>query len=447
MTVRRLSTLTFARRLAAHLPDGQKLLQALHRPQVADILETLDRHDHGRFFILGPFQVVKSLIGQLHLARNHWINPVKAGWYGPTDKFQAEFYRGKLERLLAASPDLALCKFLKPGANRAHLRPESFDTNRYTVSRHTYTEDATHQLLSAATEPDRTGRTLQHTYYDEVHLWTPGWIRQIQNRHGDYIETENWKDILMSTGLNRGETEGAEATEIWDQTDQRTWHTRCPHCQKLSEDRLIHRYGESDFSLLDEMDRARARGASESELSTLNSQLSTQRGSSDPDAPLLGGYFYDRATLPNGHPDHTLIAATLRYVCPRCSTPDPTPGARRYRPTCSLPDSTASRELLSGTFDHPRGLYLAKNAHPYPAHYGWNFTALTVRPWIDVILNWEKAQHARARGDLEPLAKVIREDLAGIWHPLKEMKDTRHRPKGGYPMADLTKWGRTPLAA
>jgi hypothetical protein len=404
--MRRLSTLTFARRAAARLPDGQKLLAALNRPQVTDILETLDRHEHGLFFILGPFQVVKSLIGQCHLARNHWIHPVKAGWYGPTDKFQGEFYRGKLERLLEASPDLELCKFTKVAPPFPRGKPP-FDTHKYTIGRHTYTEDGTHQLLSATTEGDRTGRTLQHIYLDEVHLWQHGWIKQIENRRGDFTETQNWKEIIMSTGLTRGEALGGEATTYWDITDQRTWHVRCPACHKFSEDRFLHREKEDDR-----------------------------------ESPLTGGYFYDRRFLENGLPDHAAIGASLRWVCPRCSVP--APGQRRHSPRCELPDTPASRELLSGTAEKPRGLYVAKNAHPYPAHRGWNFTALSVRSWIDIVVNFEKAQLARERGDLEPLAKVVREDFAGVWSPVEFLKTQSFTLQGGYKMGafpgDHTPW-------
>ncbi len=440
----RLSTLAFARRLAPSLPDGQKMLAALERPQTRDILETLDAHDHGRFFILAAFQVVKSLIGQLHLARNHRLRPRKAGWYGPTDKFQTAFFRDKLGPLLEASPELRAMRYLPPGrpplAGLAEGEAATYDRTRYTSDYIRYAGGASHQLLSATTEADRTGRTLEDIYLDEVHLWDLGWIKQCSNRRGDSVKTQTWKELFMSTGLNRDPEEtGAEAAQIWDTTDQRLWHYRCPRCQKLSPDRFLDRLGHDDFSVIDELDRARTGGASPSELSTLTTQLSTLKH--DRTAPIIGGYYYDHAWLPNHLPDETRIAATLRWVCPRCSKPGPRD--QRATPGIELPDTIASRDALSGTYAHPRGIYIGQNPSPYAAARGWNFTALGIRDWLPIVVSWEKANLARSRGDLSELAKVIREEFAGIWEKHDQLRESRLRPAGGYKMADLTKWGRT----
>lgn len=443
MTARRLSTLSFARMLAPNLPDGAKMLRALERPQVREIIETLDGRAHGTFFILAAYQIVKSLLGQLHLARNHWIRPRKAGWYGPTDKFQTAFFRDKLGPLLEASDQIRALRILPAGkppiAGTYRGEAAAFDRTKYTSDFVKLAGGGSHQLLSAQTEGDRTGRTLEDIYIDEGHLMLPGAIEQIRNRRGDSTETQAWIELIMTTGLNRGDNTlpGTEAAAIWDTTDQRLWHVRCPSCQQLSPDRFLIRAGEYDFKLIHEIDRASASGPCTSAAPPLRAHRSD-----GVDAPIIGGYYYDRAFLENGLPDPTRIEPTLRWVCPCCSVP--AAGGKKYEPRCALPNTPASRELLSGTYEKPRGRYIPQNPHPHRATYGWNFTALTVRDWMRAIMRFETAQLARARGDLEPLALTIREEFGGIWHPAEYIKESRTRPPGGYKMADIPTWGTIP---
>jgi hypothetical protein len=172
MSLRRISTRSFGLTAAAQLENGRKLAEALSLPMFADILETMDHHDGARFFIVAPVQVGKSAIGQCRLARNHYIRPRPAGWYGPTDDFIKDFVDTKLNPLLAAHPDIAL------------ITP----TEKYKVAklRAAYVAGS-HLMLSAATENDRTGKTFCDIYLDEPHLYGPGWIEQISNRRRDLL--------------------------------------------------------------------------------------------------------------------------------------------------------------------------------------------------------------------------------------------------------------------
>jgi hypothetical protein len=234
-------------------------------------------------------------------------------------------------------------------------------------------------LLSANTEGDRHGKTARDLYLDEVHTYDPGWIAQIRNRRGSY--PDDHLELFMSTGLDLG----SEGHQEWQTTDQREWQMRCPACHRLIAPRFAH------------YDPA------------------------DPEK-IIGGLLYERRLLDNGLPDEAHVAATLRHVCPHCAH--------------SLPDTTASRLALNGTARRPCGLYVAQNPSPAPGSVGWRFHALTVRPWLPIVLRFERAHAARRRGDLTPLANCIREEFADIWNPAAHHTERRARPTGEYRLGE-----------
>lgn len=393
MQVRRLSTHSLALRAAAHLDAPAKFLETLNRPQLRDILETLDTHEAALFFILGPVQFFKTLVGQLYLIRCHLLRPTKIGWYGPTRDFVADFADTKLNALLDRLPEVNALAHDR--GNHDYRDPDRpLDPRKITKLRREYIGGAEHRLLSANTENDRTGKTFEKVLCDEPHLYDPGWLEQIFNRTKDY-ETTSVR-LLMSTGMTRGQdVKGGEAAKIWDQTDQRLWHCRCPACQKYFEPRYLHR-----------------------------------EKPDDKESPIIGGLLYDRTFLPNGLPHEAAIAARLRYKCPRC-------GSEKF------PDNDGTRLALNGDYARPRGLYVIQNDSPKSRHFGWNFSAIAGRAWLPIVMDWEHAQLALSRGDLEPLGKVIREHFGGVWNRVEYLKERRTRPPGGYRMADLTTWGRS----
>lgn len=366
--VSRLSTRTFALRAAAHLDAGAKLRDVFDLPMLVNPLETMDRHDAAIFFILGPVQVGKSATGQLHLGRNHLVRPRPAGWYGPTLDFIKDFADQKLNPLLEAIPELRALRYPDDRTKSSKLT--------------LILANGSHRLLSAQTENDRTGKTFCDLYLDEPHLYQPGWLEQIFNRSADYADES--KKVLMSTGLTIApDAPGSEAAKLWATTDRRLWHVRCPVCRRYHEPRYLH--------------RARP---------------------DDPASPIIGGLRYERATLDNGLPHEARIAATLRYECPHCHA--------------TLPDAHGSRLALSGTANRPQGIYVLQNASPSARRFGWQFSAIAVRAWLPIVMRWELAQLARARGDLEPLGKCIREEFGGLWNPVLENIEKKLDLKGGY---------------
>lgn len=364
---RRISTYAFAQLAAEHLDDAsaKKVRDALARPQIVDILHTLDGPRPLRAFILACYQVFKSLVGQLHLARNLVVAPGKALWYHPTKADAETFAEDKLNPLLDAQP---------------LIRALAFDTRgSSTKLRRSLAGGATLQLLSFTTERDRHSRSARDLYIDEVHqVEEPGTLHQIRARHGDF--SSEFLELFMSTGL----TVNTDAAAEWATTDQRVWHCRCPACHKLFEPRFAH-YAEDGQTI-------------------------------------VAGLRWERHYLDNGLPDERAIAPTVRYECPRCHA--------------SHPDTEATRLAFSGTAAHPRGLYVITNPSAYARSPGWTFSALSIRAWLPLILRFEKAQLALQRGEYEPMAKFIREELAGIWDPELYLRRQATRPVSAYKMGE-----------
>lgn len=370
MLPRRISTYTYARRAAEQLGTGEgepgaKIVEALARPQIVDILATLDGPRPLRAMVIACYQVFKSLLGQLHLARNIGVQPGKSLWYHPTGPDVKTFADDKLNPLLDAQP---------------LVRALEYDSrSSSTKLRRTLAGGFTLQLLSFSTERDRHSRSARDIYIDEVHqIEEPGVINQIRARHGDY--GADYLELLMSTGL----TARLDAANEWATTDQRVWHVRCPHCSRLFEPRFAHY--------------------------------------ADDGETIIAGLRYRRAYLDDGQPDEAAIRDSLHYECPRCHA--------------HSPDTEATRLAWSGTAAQPRGLYLAQNSRPYAHSVGWNFSALSIRAWLPLVIRFEQAQIARRRGELEPLAKFIREELAGIWDPEFYLSRRAARPIAPYKMGE-----------
>lgn len=361
---RRISTLTFSRRAVAQLDGGAKLADVIERPMMREIFETMDAHDRASFFICGPVQAGKSATGQLRMLRNLYVRGGPALWYGPTGKFVKEFSRVKWGPLFEANGAIRELTF---AGNKSRNASE---TKILAGGRSCL-------LLSGETENDRTGKTGRDIYRDESHLWDAGWMAQTSNRRANY--PDDYTETDMSTGL----IAGTDAAIAWQQSDQRTWHCRCPKCSDYFEPRFSHY---------------------------------------DKEGEICGGLRYERKFLSNGLPHENEIAASLAYECPSC----------RAR----FPDTQGSRFLFSGTSDEPRGKYVRMNPDAAPHAFGWTFHAISIRPWLPIVMRFELAMLAKQRGDYEKLAECVREEFAGIWNPMKEMGEKKKRPVGEYAMGE-----------
>jgi len=363
---RRISTVTFAQRAAAQLGEGgYKLAEALRTPQIADVFATLDGHRPLKGMLIAPFQVVKSAAGQLHCVRNMVVRPGPALWYNPSDDASKEFAGLKFNPLADAQPMIQALT-LK-------------DRTKTTTLKRGLAGGSSLLILSSGTEADRHAKTARDIYIDELHqIEIPGAIGQIRNRRGAY--PKDYLEFMMSTGL----IADTEAAVEWSTTDQRTWHMRCPECQKLFVDRFAHY--------------------------------------SDDGQGIVGGLRYEKHYLDNGLPNERLIRESLVYECPHCLT--------------RLPDTDATRLALSGTIEQPRGMYVAMNPDAESNSVGWTFSGVSVRPWLPIVMRFERANLVRRRGDLSELGLFIREELAGIWDPKFFQKRVTTRPIAPYKMGE-----------
>lgn len=370
--MRRLSTLTFARQSAASLDGGAKLLQALDHPQVPEILETMDAHDCARFFLLFPYQLFKTLLGQLHLCRDHYVRGRPALWYSPTAEFAKQFAKLKLNTLFDAVPALQA------------ITPDdrSDDATLYKK----LAGGGSHIILSAETDAARHGKSAADIYRDETHLYKAGWAKQISARRGSY--PDDYTETDMTTGL----IHGTDGHHLWLTTDQRTWHWRCPACGHLHA---------PAYEIKDEASGERR-----------------------------GGIVYTRAHLANGLPDPVALARTLAYQCPACRT--------------RFPDTPATRTAFNGTVAQPRGRYLALNPSPEPRAFGWRCHGVALRAWLPMVMRFELALLAKARGDLGPLSECIMDEFGDIWDPEKYFRPDQHnRYQHATPVYDLSPDGGT----
>lgn len=346
--MRKISTIEFGRRIAAAIDNGAKIAEAVELVMIVDILETMDAHSAARFFILFPPQVFKTLIGQLHLLRNHAVNPGPVGWYSLTGDFAKEFADTKLNTIIEALP--LVRSLTTPGD-----RTKNAKLTRLLAG------SASHMILSAATEPDRHGKSFRDIYRDETHFYEPGALAQISNRRNSY--PDDFREVDMTTGL----IAKSDAANLWLAGDRRTWHWRCPSCNRLHEPR---------FSIEDDKSGER-----------------------------IGGLIYQRVLGEDGLPSEPAIAATLKYQCPHCRT--------------QFPDTHGTRAAHNGTAGRPRGIYVSMNSTPSERTFGWTCHGVALRKWLPMVMRFELAQLARQRGDLEPLGKCVREEFAGIWDPEK----------------------------
>ena len=363
--MRRISTATFSARAANRLAGGEKLSEALQRPQITDVLAALDGPRPLRVMLIAPYQTLKSATGQLHLARNLVVNPGPVLWYNPTENASKEFADLKLNPLLEAQWSINGLAYA--------------DRNKLTKLKRNMAGPSSVLLLSSGTEPDRHAKTARDIYLDEIHqIEEPGAIAQIRNRHGDY--PKEYLEFMMSTGL----LAGTEAHTEWITTDQRTWHCRCPKCQAFFEPKYAH-YSEDGEGV-------------------------------------VAGLRYEKHFLENGMPNERKIAASLYYECPHCHE--------------HFPDTDASRLAFSGTAANPRGRYIATNADGQMDSIGFTFHAIAVRPWLPIVMRFERAHLARKRGDLSELGKCIREEFAGVWDPEIFLRRKFSRPVAPYKLGD-----------
>lgn len=358
--MKRKTTYSWALKHAGHITS---IARALGLPMVRPILDSMDSHRGAVFYVLGPTQVFKTLVGQLRALRSMQVEPQPSLWYGPTDRNVEDFVGEKFNPLFDECAPLQDLLFDDP-SKRAKQRI-NFPLPTYFL------------ILTAGTEANRNSKTACDLYMDEPWQYDPGWIDEIERRRSDY--SQDFREVFMTTGPETG----THAARIWENTDQRRWHFRCPKCDAFFEPRFAHRNDAGD---------------------------------------LIGGIRFDTVLRADGLPDEAAIQASTVYECPRCHLRlAPTPG---------------SKLALNGTADQPRGLFIQQNSSPSPKHFGWQVNGCALREWGPIACKFVYAQLARERGDLEPMKNLITLDFADLWDDRAYYSSKSTRQVGDYMMGD-----------
>lgn len=329
--VRRLGTIEFARRYVKL--DGRPFDPAAW-PWVVEPAEYMDRTRAATFLLKASIQSFKSGLAQLFAARQLYLEPGRIGWYSKTDPAVEQFAKEKWNPLLD---------------NCQKIQGTLYDsTNKRTTL--TISLPFGHfQMLSAGIELNRNSKSLRDIICDEGWTYEPGQLTEIFGRMSAYEKI--YRIILPSSG----EDEGSELNDIWRDSDQRTWHSKCPSCGRHSP------------------------------------QLFASR--TEPDR--RGGLRYDRTgpvLYDDGRINSFEFAKTVRYECPHCETD------HRYAPALQ----TRLNSPLHGA------MYVPLNPRPKERVHAWNWNALAHMDWIRLAELRFKAELALARGDLTQMEDFIR---------------------------------------
>lgn len=132
-----------------------------------------------------------------------------------------------------------------------------------------------------------------------------------------------------------------------------------------------------------------------------------------------GGLKYECKRLPDGRINKAETAKTVHWECPYCSS--------QTRYSKRFVHEQASRQSWKQC-----------NPSPAPRAFGWWIPDWLVRDWAALVIDWEEANDAKRKGDIEPLRKLILTRFAKPWRRLEVAKgEKRPRNIGDYKMGDL----------
>ncbi len=218
MSLRRLSTLGFARRFIA--PKFPHIAEILEYPMVAVILARIDANPGAIFIIQGSPQIFKTLLGQIRALRSQLVESVSALWYGKNEVTAEQIAEEKFNPLYdQAMPTLST----KAGPVSALLYT---DRNKRTRTKYTLPTGDQLLFLSAGVDINRQSKSASDIYLDEPWEYDPGWVKEIQRRRED---NPRYREIHMQTGP----TWGSYSHELWEQSTKEVWYLRCLKCRKL----------------------------------------------------------------------------------------------------------------------------------------------------------------------------------------------------------------------
>lgn len=338
---RRLSTAEFTRRFVKF--DGKEINPAVEWPWIGEPLEYMDCVRGAVFLLKASVQSYKSTAAELFNARQLALNPCRALWYFPTGEAGRDFAQEKWKKLIDNCPAIRRVLYDSPHKNTTLQIDLPFGHFR---------------MVSANVEGDRNSKSACDITCDEAWEYKPGWLADIRKRYTSYEESQSYRLIIPTSG----EDVGGEVNEIWNESDQRTWHNLCPDC---------HRHFVPEYRFLHELDKP-------------------------------GGLRFDRSEKvfnADGTINSLAFAETVRLQCPHCR--------HEFRHTPAL-----QRRLNSP--DHG-ARHLPLNPAPKPRVHAWNWNAFVNVGWVSLAEEQLKAELAQARGDLSQIELVVRKRAARAW--------------------------------
>lgn len=336
---RRLSTAEFTRREIRF--DGKEIDPSAEWPWIAEPLEFMDRHRAATFLLKASVQSYKSTAAELFNARQIAVNPGRALWYFPTEKAGKDFAQDKWKKLVESCAPIQRVLYDSPHKNTTLAIDLPFGHFR---------------MCSANVDMDRNSKSARDITCDELWEFEKGWLADIKARYTSY--EHEYRLIIPSSG----EDVGSDMHDIWCESDQRTWHNRCPHC---------HADFIPGFRFRHELDRP-------------------------------GGLRFDRSEKVF-HADGTINSvafdATVRLQCPHCRTDFAyTPALQRHL-----------QQPINGA------RHLPLNPRAKPSVYAWNWNALVNLSWLTLADMQLKAELALSRGDHSDIENFVRKRAARAW--------------------------------
>jgi hypothetical protein len=335
---RRLSTAEFTRRFVKF--DGKEIDPSAEWPWIAEPLEYMDRIRGAIFLMRASVQSYKSTAAELFNARQIALNAGRAIWYFPTDQACKDFAQEKWKKLIDACPAIQRVLYDSPHKNTTLALDLPFGHFR---------------MCSANVEMNRNSKSGRDITCDEAWEYKPGWLADIRKRYTSFEENQSYRLIIPTSGENVG----SEVNEIWNESDQRTWHNRCLDC---------HRDFVPEYRFRHELEKP-------------------------------GGLRFDR-TEKVFHTDGTIntvaFAATVRLQCPHC--------------LAQFAHTPALQRRLNSPAHGARHLPL--NPTPKPRVHAWNWNAFVNVGWIALAEEQLKAELAQDRGDLTQIELVARKRAA-----------------------------------
>ncbi len=209
LKLKRKSTLSWCEKHVA-LDDGP--FQRNRIPMLQEPVAAMDNKLGCKFLVLGPIQLMKTLIGQIKTLRDFQVQPGRSAIYFETESAVKDFSEDKLTGLFDNTRVLGNM-----------LPDDRFKKSKFKI----LFPHVPFRLLSANVVADRNAKTLEKIVCDEAWSYKPGQLSEIFGRMTSY--PWSYQAIIPTSA---GDT-GSEIHKLWEDSNQMQWNVPCPDCGSL----------------------------------------------------------------------------------------------------------------------------------------------------------------------------------------------------------------------